>query len=84
MSNVPLVQELGSGSVSAFRRYQDFFVGNRTLRSLLKHELIASLASPWPGAAGYWLRRKSFPLVLGSVGRGSLFGRDIVLRDWDC
>jgi acetyltransferase-like isoleucine patch superfamily enzyme len=65
---------------SALRKYQDLVVGSRSLRRLLLHEAVL-LSSSWvPGALGLALRRALYPLLLGSVGRGVVFGQGVVLR----
>ena len=64
----------------ALRKYQDLVVGSRSLSRLLVYELVM-LASSWvPGALGLLLRKALYPLVLGSVGRGVVFGQGVVLR----
>jgi acetyltransferase-like isoleucine patch superfamily enzyme len=66
--------------VSALRKYQDLVVGSRSLGRLLVYELVI-LASSWvPGALGLLLRKALYPLVLGSVGHGVVFGQGVVLR----
>jgi acetyltransferase-like isoleucine patch superfamily enzyme len=69
----------GAGG-SALRKYQDLVVGSRSLGRLVLHELVL-LASSWvPGAFGLVLRRLLYPLLLGRVGRGVVFGQGVVLR----
>jgi acetyltransferase-like isoleucine patch superfamily enzyme len=80
MNETALVEQLSSGQTSAYRQYQRMFVGKSSLWSLLRYEVCASWVSPVPGALGYLLRKKLFPRVLGKVGRGTLFGRGVVLR----
>jgi acetyltransferase-like isoleucine patch superfamily enzyme len=76
---VGIQEAMGEGS-SALRRYQDLVVGRRGLGRLALHELVV-LASSWvPGALGLVLRRLLYPLLLGSVGRGVVFGQGVVLR----
>jgi len=65
---------------SAFRRYQDSVVGERGLLRLLLHEAVITLTSWIPGALGLVLRRASYPLLLGAVGRNVTFGQGVVLR----
>lgn len=67
-------------SVSAFRRYRDVTVGPGGFGAFLKHEIVMMLAAPVPGALGLALRRLSFPLILGRVGRGVIFGRNVTVR----
>ncbi len=46
----------------------------------LGHELVMLLSSWIPGALGLWLRSCIYPLLLGRVGRGVIFGTNVVLR----
>jgi acetyltransferase-like isoleucine patch superfamily enzyme len=65
---------------SPLRKYQDLVVGRRGLLALMRFEAVM-LASAWvPGALGLVLRKALFPLVLGRVGRGVVFGQGVVLR----
>jgi acetyltransferase-like isoleucine patch superfamily enzyme len=76
---VGIQDAMGSG-VSPLRKYQDLVVGSRSLPRLVLYELVI-LASAWvPGALGLVLRKLLYPLLLGSVGRGVVFGQGVVLR----
>lgn len=66
--------------VSPLRRYQDLVIGSRRWGRLLGYEAVQILASWVPGALGLVLRQKLYPLLLGSCGRGCVFGRNVVLR----
>lgn len=72
------IQQAMSGS--ALRAYQDLVVGSRSLRRLLLYELVVLTSSWVPGALGLLLRRLLYPLLLGAVGRGVVFGQGVVLR----
>jgi acetyltransferase-like isoleucine patch superfamily enzyme len=65
---------------SALRKYQDLVVGSRSLLRLLLHELVVTSSSWVPGALGLLLRGFLYRLLLGSVGRGVVFGQGVVLR----
>jgi acetyltransferase-like isoleucine patch superfamily enzyme len=55
-------------------------VGRRGLARLLLYEAVI-LVSAWvPGALGLLLRKILYPLLLGSVGKGVVFGQGVVLR----
>jgi len=72
-----------SGGLSGgggMRAYQDLVLGSRSLWFLCKYEFIMLLCQNCPGALGLWLRKKLFPLLLGTCGPGCLFGRGITLR----
>lgn len=65
---------------SKLKRYQELVIGTEKLSDLIKYEIIVLLFSWIPGALGVLLRGKTFPLILGSVGKGCVFGRNIVFR----
>jgi acetyltransferase-like isoleucine patch superfamily enzyme len=75
-----LREKLFARDTSQMRRYQDLFVGRRGTLHLVRYELIILLASWIPGALGLFLRSKLYPLLLGRVGKGVLFGTNVVLR----
>ena len=69
----------GSGN-SKLQKYQALVVGEKGIWSLIKYELV-TLFSTWiPGALGLLLRSKLYPVLLGSTGRGVVFGSNVVLR----
>jgi acetyltransferase-like isoleucine patch superfamily enzyme len=65
---------------SPLAKYQDLVVGSRDLGRLFLYELVVTLTSWVPGALGLVLRRFTYPLILGSVGRNVTFGQGMVLR----
>lgn len=65
---------------SQVRKYQDIVIGKRGVFDLIKYELIMLLSIWVPGALGLFLRSKFYPLLLGKVGKGVVFGRNVVLR----
>jgi acetyltransferase-like isoleucine patch superfamily enzyme len=65
---------------SPLRAYQDLVVGSRSLGRLLLYELVMLTSSWVPGALGLLLRKLLYPLLLGGVGRGVVFGQGVVLR----
>ena len=65
---------------SKLQRYQELVIGNGKLFFLIKYELITLISTWIPGALGIFLRGKLFPLLLGSTGKGVVFGTNIVLR----
>ncbi len=74
------IQEAMGAGASPLRKYQDLVVGRRGLRRLLLHEAVMLLSSWVPGALGLLLRKLLYPRLLGSVGRGVVFGQGVVLR----
>jgi acetyltransferase-like isoleucine patch superfamily enzyme len=77
---VGIQEAMGASHTSALRKYQDLVVGSRSLGRLLLHELVVLVSSWVPGALGLLLRRVMYPWLLGSVGRGVVFGQGVVLR----
>jgi acetyltransferase-like isoleucine patch superfamily enzyme len=75
------IQEaMAASGGSALRKYQDLVVGSRSLGRLLLYEAVMLAASWVPGALGLALRKLLYPLLLGAVGRGVVFGQGVVLR----
>jgi acetyltransferase-like isoleucine patch superfamily enzyme len=74
------IQDAMGRGASPLRKYQDLVVGRRGLGHLVLYEAVM-LASSWvPGALGLLLRKVLYPLLLGSVGKGVVFGQGVVLR----
>ena len=71
------LQDQGEGSFSLYRKMA---VGKPGLWALFKYELIVLMIGHLPGALGYACRRVFYPLLLGSCGKGVVFGRNLVLR----
>ncbi|HUL79011.1 MAG TPA: acyltransferase [Vicinamibacteria bacterium] len=74
------IQDAMEGGASPLRKYQDLVVGRRGLGPLLLYEAVILLSAWVPGALGLVLRKLLFPLLLGSVGKGVVFGQGVVLR----
>jgi acetyltransferase-like isoleucine patch superfamily enzyme len=77
---IAIQRALGDPARSSLGKYQDLVVGSRSLGRLLLHELVVTLTSWVPGALGLWLRGRTYPWLLGRVGRGVVFGQGVVLR----
>jgi acetyltransferase-like isoleucine patch superfamily enzyme len=71
---------MGEASASPLRKYQDLVVGRRGPFHLLLYEAVVLTSSWVPGALGLVLRKLLYPLLLGRVGRGVVFGQGVVLR----
>ncbi len=80
MNEQPLLEVLTDMKESSYQRYLRMFVGSTSLTDFVRYEVLTSLLGPMPGALGYLLRAKSYRWLLHSLGKGSVFGRDIVLR----
>lgn len=73
-------QNLSQKGQPSWRQYAQLTVGKASRLALLRHELVTGLLGGLPGALGLWLRRKIYPLLLGSCGRGLIVGRHVTLR----
>lgn len=67
-------------SRSRLCKYRDLTYGHVSWAYFLKAELIMTCFSGMHGALGLWFRSKLYPWLLGGVGRGVLFGRNVMLR----
>ncbi len=74
------IQEAMGAGASPLRKYQDLVIGSRGLGRLVLYELVLLTSSWVPGALGLLLRKLLYPLLLGSVGKGVVFGQGVVLR----
>ncbi len=79
VSTAELQRSLQASGASPLAKYQDVFVGSRGLWRLFLYDTLL-LASLVPGAAGFVLRKLCFRPLLGRLGRGTVFGRNVVLR----
>jgi acetyltransferase-like isoleucine patch superfamily enzyme len=74
------IQEAMGAGASPLHKYQDLVIGSRSLGRLALYELVMLVSSWVPGALGLVLRKLLYPLLLGSVGKGVVFGQGVVLR----
>jgi acetyltransferase-like isoleucine patch superfamily enzyme len=65
---------------SKIKRYQELVIGSGKISDLIKYEIINLFFTGIPGALGVFIRSKVYPMILGSVGRGCVFGRNIIFR----
>lgn len=65
---------------SAHKKYIELFIGKRSFWQIIKYESIIYLFSWIPGALGLFLRKLFYPMILGKVGKGVVFGHHITLR----
>ena len=78
---VPSTKELArEGSSSPLRTYQELAVGSRSWWTLLRYEIVASWGSLLPGALGLAFRRLFWPSLFGRIGKGTVWGRNVVVR----
>ena len=71
---------LDSQEKSKVQQYQHLVIGQTGTWSLIKFELVMLFCSWVPGALGLFLRSKLYPLTLGHVGKGVVFGINVALR----
>lgn len=55
-------------------------IGQPSLWSLVKHEVVVTLFGSLPGALGFFLRKLFYPPLFGASGRGVIWGRNLVIR----
>ena len=65
---------------SPLQKYQETVLGKPGLGYLIKFELIMLLCNWIPGALGFLLRKIFYKSLFGEIGRGVVFGRNVVLR----
>jgi len=65
---------------SPFQKYQETVLGKPGFWYFLKFEIIMLLCNGLPGALGFLLRKILYPSLFAEVGRGVVFGRNLVLR----
>jgi acetyltransferase-like isoleucine patch superfamily enzyme len=73
-------RELFNERRSSADKYRELVIGQPGWWPLIRFELVMLLASTVPGALGLFLRSKLYPLILGRVGRGVVFGQHVTLR----
>jgi acetyltransferase-like isoleucine patch superfamily enzyme len=65
---------------SKLRRYQELIIGTDKISDLIIYELIVFFFSRLPGALGVLLRGKFYPMLFSKIGKGVVFGNNIVIR----
>jgi acetyltransferase-like isoleucine patch superfamily enzyme len=73
-------EQLFAQGRSSRAKYQELVVGRPGFAALAKYELVVLLSQGLPGAAGLAMRKTMYPWLLGSCGRGVVFGQNVVLR----
>ncbi len=68
---------------SSLRKYAELVSGDSSVSKLLKYELLTTFLGPIPGALGLVLRKWLYPILFRHVGKGVVFGRNVVLRHCD-
>lgn len=75
-----LQASLTDAGKSALQKYRQLVTGDDGFWKFVFFELTTFFLGPLPGAAGLFLRKKVYPLLLGSVGRNVVFGRSLTIR----
>lgn len=76
-----LRHRLLEGRASPLATYRDITVGlDRGIGYFILFEVLTSLLGPMPGGAGFWLRKKLYPLLFRRIGRGFIIGRNVTIR----
>lgn len=75
-----LQDQLTDDSKSSLARYRLLALGENGWWYLIKYEFAMLFASWVPGALGFLLRKWFYPPILGAVGNGVIFGRNVVIR----
>lgn len=73
--------KLLEGETSSLKRYALLVIGEVSIWKLLKYELIVFLFGSLQGALGLGLRQIFYPKLFKKVGRGVVFGRNLVIRN---
>ncbi len=71
---------LDQSRASPLRAYAQWVVGSTSLTALAKHELLTGWFGGWPGALGYWLRRRAYRWLFRECGRAVVIGRHVTIR----
>ena len=73
-------KKLATASKSPFKAYKDLTVGESSLLQFTGYEFLTFFLGPIPGGLGFYLRKKFYPLLFKSVGKGFIIGRNVVIR----
>jgi len=73
-------EQITTGRGSAIDAYRKVAYGKHDFAGLLVYEFLTSILGPMPGAAGLVLRKVAYRWILGSLGRGSVIGRNVTIR----
>ncbi len=71
---------LDQSRTAPLRAYAQWVVGSPSLAALAKHEFLTGLCAAWPGALGYWLRRRTYRYLFARTGTAAIIGRNVTIR----
>ena len=76
-------QRLHGSERSETEKYRELVTGERGMLALIRYELLTGLLGPLPGGLGILLRRRFYRRLFREMGRGVIFGRNVVIRHAD-
>jgi acetyltransferase-like isoleucine patch superfamily enzyme len=76
----PQQRRFRSDGVSALQTYRNLMVADKGWLSLLGYELYMLAFSSLPGILGFGGRTLTLPLFLDGMGKGSMVGRNVLIR----
>lgn len=65
---------------SPLKAYIELTAGDVNFIKFLYYEIITSLLGPIPGALGFFLRQKFYPILFKRTGKNLIIGRNVVIR----
>jgi acetyltransferase-like isoleucine patch superfamily enzyme len=65
---------------SPLKTYIELTAGDLSFIKFLYYEIITSLLGPIPGALGFFLRQKFYPILFKKTGKNLIIGRNVVIR----
>ena len=72
--------KLARGKVSPVKMYRSLTTGQQGWGYFFVYEFLTCLFGPMPGALGFFFRKKLYPLLFKSSGKGLIIGRNVVIR----
>ena len=79
-SKIPGIQDQLFSPASSRDKYASLVIGRPGLAALLKYELVVTIAQARAGVLGLVLRKRLYPLLLGTCGQNVIFGQNVVIR----
>ena len=73
-------KKLSDGRSSPLKTYVSLTAGETGIGRFILYELLTSILGLMPGGVGFYLRKLTYPWILGSVGSNVIIGRNVVLR----
>jgi acetyltransferase-like isoleucine patch superfamily enzyme len=82
-SGVLIRDRLYGDRKSAIAKYRELVLGDAGILAFLRYEILTGVLGPIPGALGLALRKVFYRSLFEDVGRGVIFGRNLVIRHPD-